>query len=188
MMKGNVGRWLVVAVLIGVALAGRLLPHPPNFTPVAAAALFAGFFFHDRRLAVCVPLVVMLLGDALIGGYDARVMAVVYAALAVPIVGGAWLRRRLTPIRLFGLATLGSIAFFATTNLAVWAFGGLYPRDAGGFVACYAAAVPFFKYTWLGDLVWTGTLFGVYGLARRPWTGLARVTRSCPRLTGTGQQ
>jgi hypothetical protein len=130
-----------------------------------------------RMLAVLVPLAAMLIGDAVLGIYDWRVMAVVYAALALPALIGIVARRRRIWLLAIGGALVSSLIFFVTTNFAVWAFGGLYSLDGAGLVQCYAAALPFLKYTVAGDLFWSVALFGSFtalGFAARPTAGALR--------------
>jgi hypothetical protein len=155
---------LVVAVLVGLGIVARLIPHAPNFTPVAASALFAASVLRVRALSLLVPLLAMLLGDAVLGFYDWRVMAIVYGALALPACA-ACLSSRLRGSRaLVPVMLSSSLAFFLITNFAVWAFSSLYAPDASGLIACYVAALPFLKYTIAGDLVWAGALFGSFWL------------------------
>ncbi len=158
---------LVFAVLIALTIACRLLPHPPNFTPAAAVALFAGFFFGRRVVALVVVLAAMALSDLIIGAYDYRIMAAVYAAFMFPVFLRSLLRRRLNPLTCCGSAVACSVVFFVSTNLAVWIFSGMYAPTLGGLGTCFAAALPFFRYTLCGDLFWTATLFGSYAIALR---------------------
>lgn len=158
---------LVFAVLIALTIACRLLPHPPNFTPAAAVALFAGFFFGRRAVALVVVLAAMALSDLIIGTYDYRIMAAVYAAFMFPVFLRSLLRRRLNPLTCCGSAIACSVVFFVSTNLAVWIFGGMYPPTLAGLGKCFTAALPFFRYTLCGDLFWTATLFGSYAIALR---------------------
>jgi len=171
-------KWISPAIGIALVLAGvsaRLaLRDVPNFAPVAALALFAGYVFANRRFAVLVPLTVMALSDLVIGGYDARLMAIVYAALALPALIGHWLRPRLPLKRgwsaggstgaLVGSSLAASLVFFLTTNLAVWALGSMYEHSATGLLHCYERALPFFRYTLVGDLLFSTMLFGGYAL------------------------
>lgn len=161
----------VFAVLVVCCVAARLLPHPPNFAPVAAAAMFAGFFFGRWWLAAGLPVAVMLTSDFALGWHLPGVMATVYAALVAPVLWRAVLRRRLTALRVGGAAVGNSLLFFLTTNLAHWYFGIWFPHTLDGLIACYAAALPFLKYTLLGDLFWSAALFGAYAWA----CGAARV-------------
>ena len=61
----------------------------------------------------------------------------------------------------------GSVLFFVWTNFGVWAFWNLYPHTLEGLVACYTAAIPFFRNTLLGDVVYSTALFGGFALAER---------------------
>ncbi|MCI0658612.1 MAG: hypothetical protein L0170_16285, partial [Acidobacteria bacterium] len=53
-------------LLIALATICRLIPHPPNFTPVLAVALFGGATL-PRRAALAIPLLAMLLSDLALG-------------------------------------------------------------------------------------------------------------------------
>lgn len=158
-------RFTVLAGLILAAAASRLAPHPPNFSPVAALALFGGAHFADKRLAFGVPLVALLLGDLALGFYSG--MAWVYGSFALIVCLGLRLRSRRTfqPIAVAALA--GSLLFFAVTNFGVWAVGELYLRTLAGLVACYAAAIPFFQNTLAGDAFYAAVLFGGFALAEK---------------------
>jgi hypothetical protein len=155
----------LAAALVGLDVAARLLPHAPNFTPIAASAVFAGIIFRSRSLALAVPLIGMLLGDLVLGPYDWRVLAVVYASLALPALVAGWGRRFRLPIVLAPIVLSSSLLFFVTTNFAVWAFSGMYASDLGGLVHCYLAALPFLQNTLVGDIVWSASLFGAWWAA-----------------------
>jgi hypothetical protein len=155
----------VFLALVGLCAVVRLIPHPPNFTPVASAALFAGFFFNRRLVACAVPLLAVLASDAVLGGYSRSVMLAVYAGHAFPVLLGMYFANRMTPLRIGGSAVVAAVVFFLGTNLAVWYNGILFERTAAGLVACYTAALPFFQHTLLGNLFWSATIFGAYGAA-----------------------
>jgi hypothetical protein len=156
----------LVACLVGVDVIARLLPHAPDFTPVAATALFAGAILRIRALALLVPIAAMLVGDAVLGFYDWRVMSVVYVAFALPAIAG-WLTRRWRAPLVFVPAILScSLLFFVVTNFAVWAFEGIYPPNVEGLTECYIAALPFLWNRIAGDLFWATLLFGGYHLVR----------------------
>jgi hypothetical protein len=164
-MKRNLAvECVVFALLIVLASLGRLLAHTPNFTPVAAAALFAGMFFRRRLVAAAVPVIGMIISDLFIGFYPLMIMLTVYAATVFPI----YLRKFVASSSAWrvGLSAAASSAvFFLSTNFAVWASGGGYARDLDGLVRCYTAAFAFLKYTLAGDLFWSAVIFGAYGLA-----------------------
>jgi hypothetical protein len=166
----NAGVFLVLVALI---VAGRYFPHATNFTPAAAAGLFAGFWFRNRLLAMMVPLCGMFLSDLLIQQpYPVPTMITVYTAMVVPALLGGLLFRGdgqgwLKKAGMVGIgAVSGSVLFFVSTNLAVWLFDGIYALNGAGLAACFAAAVPFFKYTLAGDLFFAGVLFGGYAVVR----------------------
>ncbi len=167
--------------LVGLDVVARVAPHAPNFTPVAASALLAGTVLRSRTLALAVPLAAMLVSDLLLGGYDWRVMGVVYAALALPALLGRCGRAR-GAIVLVPLALSSSLFFFATTNFAVWAFSGMYAHDLAGLVHCYVAALPFLQNTIIGDMFWTTLLFGGWWSARvvADFTPIAPIDRARP--------
>jgi hypothetical protein len=151
--------------LIGLAAIARLLPHPPNFTPIMAMALVAGCHFADRRLAFVVPLAAMLFTDAVLGFH--ATLPHVYAGVVLTALIGMGLRGRTGVATVAGASLAGSLTFFAVTNLGVWQVGGLYAPDAAGLVACYVAALPFLENSIAGDLIFTALLFGGHALAVR---------------------
>jgi len=151
---------LVVAFLVGLIVAARLLPHLPNFNPVVAAALFAGATLDRRWLALAVPVLGMLLSDLFLPSAHLGVSIVVYAALLLPALIGMF-ARRFRPSRMVVPAALSStLLFFVASNLAVWVFSGMYSHDTAGVAACFAAALPFLQYSIGGDLIWSVVLFG----------------------------
>jgi hypothetical protein len=150
--------------LVALDVAARLLPHAPNLTPVVASALFAGVVFRSRILALAVPLAALALSDLVIGGYDWRIMAAGYAALMLPAMLGMGARRSGRAIVVAACVPAMSLLFFAVSNFAVWAFGGMYPPTAGGLLACYVAALPFLKTALLGDALWSAALFGAWSM------------------------
>jgi Family of unknown function (DUF6580) len=165
---GPATEFALAAGLVTLDVVARLLPHAANFAPLAASALFAGAILRSRTLALGVPIAAMLASDLLLGAYDWRVMSVVYAGLIVPVLLGTWARRM--PVMIAPLALASSLVFFAASNFAVWAFGGIYPTNAAGLIECYVAALPFLHTTLLGDLFWTAVLFGGWRVASGAWT------------------
>jgi hypothetical protein len=163
-------RTLLALALIVLAAALRIAPHPWNFTPVGAMALFSGTVLKDRRLAFFFPLLALFLGDIFIGFH--KLMFVVYASFLVNVAIGLWLRDRRTITRITLATLLGVVQFFIVTNFAVWALGSFYPRTVAGLVACYAAGVPFFWNTLAGDAFYATLLFGGFALAERLFPSL----------------
>lgn len=164
-MTANHARLLAILSAIFVAAALRLVPHPPNFTPIGAMALFGGAYFGRRGLAFAAPLGAMLLGDAIIGFHAG--MPFVYASVALIVLVGWAVRTRMSPIGIAAAAVLSSVLFFAITNFGVWLSSGMYPPTLAGLAACYVAAIPFFQNTLAGDLIFSGLLFGGFTLLER---------------------
>src|SRR5712664_4405198 len=133
-------RTLLALALVVLAAALRIAPHPWNFTPVGAMALFAGALLRDRRLAFLFPLLALFAGDLFIGFH--KLMFVVYASFLLNVAIGLWLRDRRTIARITLATLLGAIQFFIVTNFAVWALGNFYPRTVAGLATCYVAGVP----------------------------------------------
>ena len=158
-------RTLLALAIIAVAAAARIAPHPWNFTPVGAMALFSGAAVRNRRLAFLFPLLALLAGDAFIGIH--KLMAVVYASFAVSVAIGLWIGERRSVTRI-GLGTLlGATQFFLITNWGVWQFLTGFPHTAAGLLSCYVAGLPLFWNTLAGDAVYATLLFGGYALAER---------------------
>lgn len=155
-------RAIVLMSLIFAAATSRLVPHPWNLTSIAAVALFGGAYFHDRRLAFTVPLGALLFSDFVLGFYSG--MAVIYGSFALIVGIGLWLRPRRKPALIAGAVLASSVLFFMLTNFGVWALGDLYPKNWAGLVACYSAALPFFRNGLAGDLLYTLVLFGGFAL------------------------
>ncbi len=134
----------------------RLLPHPPNFAPVGATAVFSGRTL-PRSAAVGVTLVAMAVSDYALSrlhGYPLFTAATpfVYAGFLLQIALGRRLRQRRGGA--LYAATFGSALFFLISNFGVW-MGGMYGYTTTGLVACYTAAIPFYGATLVSDVAWT---------------------------------
>ena len=168
---------LVLAAMILLAALSRLLPHPPNFSPVEAIALFGGAYFASRAWALLVPLAALLLSDLALAaingdGYADYLGGVsfwsVYACIALSTVLGFGLRGKVGGARLLGYSLAGSVLFFVATNFGAWlGSAGFYPQTAAGLGAAYVAGIPFFQWTVLGTLAYAAILFGGFALLRR---------------------
>lgn len=158
-------RYLVLILMILFAAATRVIPHPPNVASITAVALFGGAYLTDKRLALIVPLAALFLSDLVLGFY--RHMEVVYGSFLLVVCLGFWLQRKRSARRIAAAALISSIIFFVITNFGVWVFESLYPKTAAGLLACYVAAIPFFKNTLIGDALYSVGLFGGFALAEK---------------------
>jgi len=137
----------------------RLIPHWPNFTPIAAIALFGGTFLKRKDLAFLVPVVAMLLSDLIIGFHST--MFAVYASFIAIVSLGLFLQSRLTVVNTISASLASSILFYLITNFASWTSGIMpYPMNVAGLMQSYIAGLPFFFNGLLGDLFYNSVLFG----------------------------
>lgn len=159
----------IVLVIVLIVVGLRLLPHPPNFTPILAIALFGGVYF-SRRIAFALPIAAIVISDIFIGYYEASLMFFVYGSFLLCVILGFWLKKHKKWYTIGGSAILGAVFFFLISNLAVWALTPWYAKTISGIIQCYLLAVPFFKNTLLGSLFYTTVFFGVYEIAK-VWVG-----------------
>ena len=150
-------RFLLLTGLIVAAVAAKFVPHPVNFMPIGAIALFAGAHFNDRRTAFLVPLAAMLLGDV-VSGFHALI-PFVYGCLALNVFLGFWIKRRQTTGRVLAATLTGAVIFFLVTNFGSWLAFDTFPKTGAGLLACYAAGVPYFINSLLGDVFYSAVLF-----------------------------
>ena len=152
--------------LVAIGAVGRLWQPGWNVTPMAGVALAAGAIFPHPLLAASVPLASLALSNLVMPGYGSLVMAaVIYAATAWPVLLGS----RLVPGKawqaVIGSALASSLVFYLTTNLAHWWLTNDYPHTLAGLVACYVAALPFYRWMPVGDVAWTVALFAGLSVA-----------------------
>ena len=147
---------------IAAAIILRLIPHLPNFAPIAAMALFGGTYL-NKKYALIVPILAMLISDYFIGFYNPWIMFSVYGSFILIGLFGLWLKKHKTVANVLGASLSGSIIFFLVTNFAVWAVPhSMYPHNLQGLLQSYIMGLPFLKNTILGDLFYVGTLFSLY--------------------------
>jgi hypothetical protein len=158
-------RTLLALAMIAIAAALRIAPHPWNFTPIGATALFSGAVLKDRRFAFLFPMLALFAGDVFIGFH--KLIPVVYASFLLSVAIGFWLRDCRTVARISLATVLGAVQFFIVVDLGVWAFGSTYPHTREGLLACYVAAIPFLWNMLASDALYGALLFGGYALAER---------------------
>lgn len=191
-------KWIILAILIGLPAVMRVAGHPWNFAPVGALALFVGAHFRNRWLALLVPVLAMFLSDVAMGwerkdwSYTFHdLLPLIYACFLLYVCLGIGIRRfwnslddkgESTASRTYATkaaavpvgALAGAVAFFLVTNFAVWAIFPTYPHTLAGLEQCFAAALPYFRYTLIGDLVFAVAFFGGYELLRGRLPALER--------------
>ena len=143
-MKINKTHFIVVIII--VAILSRLIPHPPNFTPVTAVALFSIINFKNKYIGISIPIICLFVSD-LILGISLINLFVYFSFILISGIGYLFGKINLKSI------LLSSLIFFFVTNFGVWLIG--YPKTLEGFIACYIAAIPFFGWTVAGDLFYS---------------------------------
>jgi hypothetical protein len=157
---------MTIILLTLISTTFRLLPHPANFVPVTALALFVSARWGMRRGALAL-LGSMVISDLFLGTYDPKLMAVVYGSFAAIALIGRWVGKNISARRVVVGSLGSSVFFYLTTNFAVWAFSPWYAHNAAGLAQSYILALPFFRNAVLGDLLFSGIFFGVYALYRK---------------------
>lgn len=168
----NKQRLIALSLMILAAALSRLVPHLPNFTAVAAIALFSGAMFERKWMAFVVPFAALLLSDAVLGFYGLSEMIATYIGFAAVVLIGFAVRGRpqLVPVAFATLA--GAVAFFLITNCALLVNPGLYPHTLQGLMEGYVAGIPFFRNTLVSDMLYSILLFGGLMLAERRYAWL----------------
>lgn len=176
-------RIIFIASLILMAAAMRLVPHWPNFTPIAAIALFGGAALNRKWLAFLLPLAAMLISDVIIGFHS--YIAAVYISFAITVLMGMSISKSMKAYKIGLTSVASSMIFFIITNFAVWLGSPFYPQSLSGLMTCYAAGLPFFNDGSLGlsflmngvigDLFYNGIFFGALYFASLKFPVLTRV-------------
>ena len=149
-------------LLISIAIVARFLPHPPNFTPLTAIALFAGFAFKDKITGMFVPLLIMFTSDLFIGFHN-TLMFVYGTYILISIISRFMLKSEFTFYKLILSGLASSIIFYIVTNFGSWLlYPQTYTRDLSGLFTSYLAAIPFFRNELLANICYSTFLFGAY--------------------------
>jgi hypothetical protein len=173
MKRESITNVLVFCILVAVGVATRWIsdafqPTLSNFTATGAVALFAGYYFRNKLAALLTPLAVIAISNFALKPFnDVGQFAIVYVALVVAVLIGALVRRRYNAGTVIGGSLASSLSFYFLTNFADWPFNKLYPHTLSGLVESYVAGIPFFRNTLVGDLFFTGVIFGTYWAVSR---------------------
>ena len=143
--------------LIVVLILARLLPHPPNFTPIIAIAIMSSYFFRNIYLSLATLLIAMFLSDIFIGFYEH--IFFVYIALFLITLTFFKISKKINLKNLFIFSFFGSLVFYLISNFGVWFIGEMYEKNLSGLVYCYFLAIPFFKNTLLSTIIFSYAAF-----------------------------
>jgi hypothetical protein len=164
--------WVITGMILAAAFF-RLIPHPPNFAPIAAMALFGGAYFSRKWAAFVVPLTAMFITDLFLG-YHVTLWAVYLSFVFIVVIGMTMIKQKKIG-NVFFASVISSVLFFVITNFGFWLSDTYYDMTGAGLVACYTAAIPFFHQTLLSDLFFAAVLFGAYEILKAKFPILAQV-------------
>ena len=174
----------VLSIIILLAAFTRIMPHPPNFSPMAAIGLFGAAHFAKKWQAFFIPLIGIWVSDLVINNYVYSSSSSnfvwfysgfywQYMSYILIIFAGLFIfNRGISLTKTFGGMISSSGIFFLVSNFGVWAGGTMYPKNFGGLITCYAAGVPFIHNTIISDVLFTTVLFGTYYLLQVEYSSL----------------
>jgi hypothetical protein len=176
MKKNDLLKLISITGLILLGAISRFIPHPPNFTPISAMALFGGAKYNEKHFAFIIPLLVMFFSDLIIG-FHTEVFAV-YLCFIITVALGIRIRNNPKIYKIALAIILSSVIFFLLTNLSYWLFSGMYPHNLEGLIICYWNALPFFRNELFSAILYNLIFFGGYALASKLIPELKSVTYS----------
>lgn len=157
----NTNKYIATLLIVVLAVSTRLIPHPPNFAPIAGISLFSGAKLNKKQ-AFLIPLSAMFISDIFLGFHST--MLYVYLSFVLIVFIGIFIKKRLNFHNLVLASLTSSVLFYFITNFGVWASTALYPKTLSGLLQSYVLAIPFFNNTIASDLLYTGSLFYGYQL------------------------
>ena len=144
------------ALILSVSLS-RIIPHPPNFTPIISLAIIGPFLFRNLYLCIFCILCSMIISDFFIGFHDGLLQ--IYLIITLICILFDKFKKKVNSINLLYLSFSGSLIFFMLSNFNVWFFGDLYAKDINGLINCYIMAIPFFTNTLISTIIFSYLIF-----------------------------
>ena len=177
MLQKNINlRFGIIALFIIIAACTRFFL-PPNFSPIGAIGLFGAAYFTKKHWAFIIPFAALFLSNLFLNNvvyaayYDSFQWfgnLWVYLAFGLIIVLGFQLLKKVNTSNLIAASLLASVVFFLITNFSSFlALPGLYPQNFSGLMMAYAAGIPFFWNTLIGDFFFVSVLFGSFELVQQ---------------------
>ena len=156
--------YAIVFIILALAIA-RIIPHPPNFTPILGMAVFSGTFIGKKTFAYLIPIVAMFLSDLYLGFHSG--MPIIYFSLALCVLIGTFIGAR-TTILIYALGiSAGVIVFYLITNFTVWYGSGMYDYTFSGLITCYVMALPFLQNTIVSSMIYGIGSFLIYNVINK---------------------
>lgn len=166
-MINNSNKQTVFFIMLILAVASRLIPHPANFIPLGAFTIFAGSKL-GKNYALVFVLSTMLITDIFLG--FSFVSVFVYLGMTSYFVASYLIKKGYLSIFIAVLS--GTTGFFIISNFGVW-LGPWYPHTLPGLLNCYTLALPFFRNTFAADITFSVATFGLYGLYQQKKKGVS---------------
>ena len=162
----NANKQILLGLMIVAVLSlSRLIPHPPNFTPILGMAVFSGAIISRRIIAYLVPLVAMLLSDLYLGFHAS--MPIIYFSIAVCVLIGTIIESRVSILNSFLSISLGVLLFFLITNFMVWYGSGMYELSISGLMTCYLMGLQFLQNTFISSILYGMGAFLIYDILNK---------------------
>tara|TARA_B100001027_G_scaffold156502_1_gene110142 strand:+ start:1300 stop:1815 length:516 start_codon:yes stop_codon:yes gene_type:complete len=162
----NANKQILLGLMIVAVLSlSRLIPHPPNFTPILGMAVFSGAIISKRYIAYLVPLAAMLLSDLYLGFHAS--MPIIYFSLALCVLIGTIIESRVSILNSFLSISLGVLLFFLITNFMVWYGSGMYELSISGLMTCYLMGLPFLQNTFISSILYGMGAFLIYDILNK---------------------
>lgn len=171
---------LLCTALILVAAISRIInaeTHWYNFGPMVAISLFSGSVLKNKSYAYILPLAAYFLSDLYLqlvhhNGFYGISQFFVYGGMALVVTLGAFMKK-INVARVAGFTIGGSLLFWLISNFGVF-LGGYWGTGLQGLATTYLMALPFYNKMGtelffnaiLGDLIFSGVLFGAYALLK----------------------
>ena len=162
--------FIFTTIIVVLGALFRFIPHLPNFTPIAAMALFGGAFYSNKWKALLIPMAILFVSDLILGFH--ATMIFVYAGFLVTVFIGMRIGKKAAFKNIFFSALLSSIIFFLLTNFGVWMMYEYYPKNFAGLIESYTLGLPFFRYELMGSLFYSTVFFGAYHLVKAKYPQL----------------
>jgi len=172
---------LLVFLLIAVLSRFAILAGPAwaNFSPLGAMALFAGYYFNNKKWAVIYTLLALWISNLLLNnliyaayfkgfswGFSISQFVIFYA---ITLFGAWFSAKKANFVNVLSVNTLTAFAFFIISNFEVWLSSKevVYTKDFQGLLTCYVNAIPFFPNTLFSQLFFGILFFAAYEWLKR---------------------
>jgi hypothetical protein len=175
-MKQNKSLIWSLVIMVIIASVYRVIPRPFGFAPQIALAIFGGAVIRDKRLAFIMPVLSMFISDLIyqvlfingltdIQGFY-RGQWINYALIAGCSIFGI-LIKKINVTNVLIMSIIAPTAYFLVSNFLTWTGVGEYveyPKTWEGLMTCYTAALPFYKWSVVSTVFFSGILFSAWYL------------------------